>query len=209
MAAFSLGCIKSDQMPFEYFIIALLVGVIVLSLFVSFYDFKYRRIPNKLILTGLLYGVLVFVSMGFFIPLNIVFKGFLFGLIGLMAGGMFLYVPYKYKQVGAGDVKLVMVFGLLLGFKGVILSILVGAIIGGIWALGLAWRNGGLHHMWYNMKYMAKSMYLSGFKEMSWDLRSEGAVTMPYGVALSAGAVLIALQQMQIQYEKLIQLSLS
>jgi prepilin peptidase CpaA len=62
--------------------------------------------------------------------------------------------------------------------------------------------------MWYNMKYMAKSMYLSGFKEMSWDLRSEGAVTMPYGVALSAGAALIALQQMQIQYEKLIQLGL-
>lgn len=195
-------------MPFEYFIIALLVGVIVLSFFVSFYDFKYRRIPNKLLLTGLVYGVLVFVCMAFFIPLNIVFKGFLFGLIGLMAGGVFLYVPYKYKQVGAGDVKLVMVFGLLLGFKGVILSILVGAIIGGIWALGLAWRNGGLHHMWYNMKYMARSMYLSGFKEMSWDLRSEGAVTMPYGVALSTGAVLIALQQMQIQYEKLIQLSM-
>lgn len=195
-------------MPFEYFIIALLVGVVILSCFVSFYDFKYRRIPNKLLLWGMAYGLLIFISMAFFIPLGMVSKGFLFSLLGLLAGGAFLYVPYKYKQVGAGDVKLVMVFGLLMGFKGVILSILVGAMIGGVWALGIAWRNGGLGHMWYNMKYMAKSMYLSGFKEMSWDLRSDGAVAMPYGVALSAGAVLIALQQLHIQYEKIIRLSL-
>lgn len=196
-------------MPFEYFIIALLVGVVVLSCFVTYYDFKYRRIPNKLLLWASGYGLLVFILMAFYVPLGMVSKGFLFSLLGLMAAGAFLYVPYKYKQVGAGDVKLVMVLGLLMGFKGVILSILVGAMIGGVWALGIAWRNGGLGHMWYNMKYMAKSMYLSGFKEMSWDLRSEGAVAMPYGVALSAGAMLIATQQLLLQYEKLIKLSLS
>jgi len=35
---------------------------------------------------------------------------------------------------------------------------------------------------------------------MSWDLRSAGAVTMPYGVALSAGAALVAIWQLWIRF---------
>ena len=70
---------------------------------------------------------------------------------------------------------------------------------GGIWALVLSWRHGGLKKLWNNMVFMWRSAWLSGFKEMSWDLRSAGAVTMPYGVALSAGAALVAIWQMWIR----------
>ena len=102
---------------------------------------------------------------------------------------MIVLLPaYALRQVGAGDVKLMMVFGFLLGPIGAAFTLLTGALIGGVWALWLSWRSAGLGHTIGNMKMMARSAWLSGVRSMEWDLRSAGAVRMPYGVALSAGA---------------------
>jgi prepilin peptidase CpaA len=191
-------------MAFELFVIALLCGALVLCAFVSVHDYKYRKIPNQYLIVASLFAISVFIAMGFYLPLAKVAKGFFFSLMGSVIGGLLLFAPYKLKQVGAGDVKLVMVFGLFLGFKGTMLSILVGAMVGGVWALGLAYRYGGLSHMWHNMKFMARSAYLSGFKDMGWDLRSEGAVAMPYGVALSIGCALIAIEQLHLYATRLL-----
>lgn len=190
-------------MQLPYLIIALLSGLIVLSALVSMSDYRYRRIPNQYLVWASAYALVIYLIMFCLLPFTTVIRGFLMSLLGIVASGMFFYLPYKYRQVGAGDVKLAMVFGLFLGFKGAILAILLGAMVGGIWALALAWKYGGLGHMWYNIKYMATSMYLSGFKEMNWDLRSAGAIAMPYGVALSIGAALIAIEQLFIQLEYL------
>jgi prepilin peptidase CpaA len=194
-------------MVFSHFVLALLSGLLALCAAVIYTDFKYRRIPNKYLLIASCYALMIFAAMFITLPeTSKVARGLFMCLLGSLLGGLFLYPPYKLKQVGAGDVKLAMVFGLFLSMKGVILSILIGAMIGGVWALGLAWKHGGLAHMWYNMKYMAKSVYLSGFKDMGWDLKSEGAVTMPYGVALCLGAIIIAVEQMFVHYHKLLAL---
>lgn len=192
-------------MVFSHFVILMLVGVLVLCAFVSVSDYKYRRIPNKHLLVATIYIVGIYVAMLFFLPPVQVLKGFMMALLGLVVGGLFLYPAYAIKQVGAGDVKLMMVLGLFMGPRGTILTILIGAMIGGLWALALAWKHGGLKHMWYNMKFMAKSAYLSGFKDMGWDLKSEKAIKMPYGVALSAGASFVAIEQLILQYHKLLE----
>lgn len=191
-------------LSFELFVVALLGGVVVLSTLVAWQDFRCRRIPNHFLLWGVVYALSVFFAMALFLPIGDVFKGFLFSLVGVAIGGFFLYVPYRYKQVGAGDVKLMMVYGLFLGPKGVILALLNGALVGGVWALALAWRIGGLKHVWYNLKFMARSIYLSGGKEMGWDLRSEKALAMPYGVALAAGAVSVAVWQLHLHLGRLL-----
>lgn len=187
----------------SYYIIALLVGLILLSVAVSISDFKFRKIPNQYLLNALVFALLVFVAMAFSMPIKDIFKGFLFAIMGFFIGGLFLLPSYLLKQVAAGDVKLMMVFGFYLGPKGVIFALLNGAIIGGIWALVLAWQLGGLSHLMYNLKFMARSAYLTGFKEMGWDLRSEKALKMPYGVALSAGASLVAFWQLYIHVGRL------
>lgn len=191
-------------MVFSHFVVLLLTGLLTLCAFVSFSDYKYRRIPNKYLLIASCYALFIFFTMLFYLPVDQVFKGFLMSILGIIIGGLFLYPAYMLKQVGAGDVKLMMVFGLFMGPKGTILTILIGAMIGGVWALALAWKHGGLKHMWYNMKFMAKSAYLSGFQDMGWDLKSEKAIKMPYGVALSAGAAVIAIEQLNLQYHKLV-----
>lgn len=186
------------------YIIALLVGLIVLSVAISISDFKFRRIPNQYLLYALIYALFIFIAMALELPFKGVAKGFLFSILGFLTGGLFLLPSYLLKQVGAGDVKLMMVFGFYLGPVGVIFALLNGAIIGGIWALVLACQLGGMNHMLHNLKFMARSAYLTGFKEMGWDLRSEKAIKMPYGVALSAGAILVAVWQIYIQIQKIL-----
>jgi len=191
----------------SYFIIALLSGLIVLSVAVSISDFRVRRIPNQYLLYALIYALFIFIAMALELPFKGVAKGFLFSIFGFLIGGLFLLPPYMLKQVAAGDVKLMMVFGFYLGPKGIIFALLNGAVVGGIWALVLAWQLGGLSHMVYNLKFMARSAYLTGFKEMGWDLRSEKAIKMPYGVALSIGAIIVAVWQIYIQVHKIIEAS--
>lgn len=152
------------------------------------------------------YALSIFIAMFFFFPPFQVLKGLLMSLVGLLLGGLLLYPSYLIKQVGAGDVKLMMVFGFFMGPKGIIFTLLIGAMLGGLWALGLAWKHGGVSHMWYNIKFMARSAYLTGFKEMGWDLKSEKALKMPYGVALCGGAAFVAIEQLFVQYHKLLAL---
>lgn len=182
-----------------YFAYSMLSGLLVLALLVSICDFRMRRIPNYLLIVAMAYAIALFLTLGYLEGFRLVFKGLVMSMLGMVLGWFFLFVPYRLRQVGAGDVKLMMVFGFFLGPLGVILALLNGAIIGGIWALVLSWRHGGLKKLWNNMVFMWRSAWLSGFKEMSWDLRSAGAVTMPYGVALSAGAALVAIWQMWIR----------
>lgn len=189
---------------FSYFIVALQIGLLALAAAVSISDFKYRKIPNKYLLWALIFALLVFFTMFFFFPFKQVGMGFLRGFMGFMVGCLLLLPSYFIRQVAAGDVKLLMVFGFFLGPKGVVLALLNGAIIGGLWALTIAWQQGGLGHVFYNIKYMARSAYLTGFKEMGWDLRNTQAIKMPYGVALSAGAALVALWQLYIHLGKLL-----
>lgn len=190
-------------MSFSHFVIMLLCGLLVLCGFVSISDYKYRRIPNQYLIVATTYALCVFAAMFVYLPAFSVFRGLLMSMIGMILGGMFLYPAYAAKQVGAGDVKLVMVFGLFMGMRGVILTVLIGAMIGGLWALALAWKHGGLSHMWHNMKFMARSAYLTGFQNMGWDLKSEKALKMPYGIALCGGAALVAIEQLCLHYQKL------
>ena len=192
-------------MVFSHFVILLLTGLLVLCGFVAVSDYKYRRIPNSYLKVATYYALFIFAAMFIYLPAGQVLRGFLMSLLGLVIGGLFLYPAYLVKQVGAGDVKLMMVFGLFMGARGTILTILIGAMIGGLWALALAWKHGGLKHILYNMKFMAKTAYLTGFKDMGWDLKSEKAIKMPYGVALCGGAAIIAVEQLILQYHKLIE----
>lgn len=186
-------------MTHTFFAYSMLSGLLVLAVLVSICDFRMRRIPNHLLIVAMAYAASLFLALGYLEGFQLISKGLVMSLLGMVLGWFFLFVPYRLRQVGAGDVKLLMVFGFFLGPLGVILALLNGAIIGGIWALVLSWRHGGLKKLWNNMVFMWRSAWLSGFKEMSWDLRSAGAVTMPYGVALSAGAALVAIWQIWIR----------
>ena len=180
--------------------VLLLSGVIVTGLLAGYYDYRQQRIPNFLLLFSLLFAVCVFGYIVSIADSSILSTALRRSLFGMVISGVIMFVPYKLKQVAAGDVKLAMVFGFYLGPIGSFLAILNAGIIGGIWALWISWQQGGLGKVWINMKTMAMSAYNTGFKDLQWDLDSEGAIKMPYGVALATGAILVAVWQLSYQF---------
>lgn len=175
---------------------ALPLGVLVLGLACSWHDLKSRRIPNRALLLSLGYTAALHALLFLALPPVTALRALGWSVVGLLLGGLLLGPGYAARQVGAGDVKLLMVFGFALGPIGAVFTLLNGALFGGLWALWLSWRHGGLGRLWSNLSLMARTAYASGFRDFGWDLRSAGAVRMPYGVALSAGAGSVALWQL-------------
>lgn len=99
----------------------------------ALWDVAQRRIPNGLILTGLLLGLALEAHTGGLAGVGLSFLG---GTVALAL----LIVPFAMRKLGGGDVKLAMVCGVFLGWRGAVHVVLVGAIVHGAMAIGtLAW----------------------------------------------------------------------
>ena len=89
-------------------------------------DVKAFRIPNRLIIAGYIAGVIMIVIRGF--------SGEYIGnyITGTLVGLSEMLIFYIIKAVGAGDVKLFAVLGLLLGKKLITQLLIVSLVTGGI-----------------------------------------------------------------------------
>jgi leader peptidase (prepilin peptidase)/N-methyltransferase len=102
-----------------------------LMLVVTFIDIDYRIIPNKLVVVGLILGIV----FGLFRPS----AGLFFISKGIAAGFglMFLVALLSRWQMGFGDVKLAAVMGAFLGWKGVLTAILLAFATGAVYGIFL------------------------------------------------------------------------
>ncbi len=96
------------------------------------YDLKHQIIPNEIIYTLLILGVL-------FVGVNTALLGHYQYLIdhllsGLVAGGFFyiLALVSEGRWMGGGDIKLVAFMGLVLGWPGIIVALYAGFILGAV-----------------------------------------------------------------------------
>ena len=111
----------------------MLGALCVLCIVASVWDLKWRRIPNWLIIVGLVAG-LFFHLLG---------CSLVDGLLGLLLGG----VPWLLAKVGGGDIKFYAMCGFLLGLQGVmvsycVLALLCVVVLGGLCLWGrLRWRD--------------------------------------------------------------------
>src|SRR5688572_17965871 len=89
------------------------------------FDVRYFRLPNWLMLLGLIGGV----------TLSSVFGGWpgaQASLLGALAGLLPLFVLSAMRLIGMGDVKLMGAIGSFLGPEGVLMALLYGAVAGGV-----------------------------------------------------------------------------
>ncbi|MBR0575264.1 prepilin peptidase [Proteiniclasticum sp. BAD-10] len=105
------------------------IALVILLVVCVYFDLKYRKIPNKITIPILLFGVIYWTVVN-------KLDGLTFGLVGVLVGFLVFLAPYIAGGMGAGDVKLMMAVGALLGWKLTILSALFAAIAGGLIALG-------------------------------------------------------------------------
>ena len=106
-------------MILEICIACLVTGIAV------WFDYRERRIPNQLVFTGMIAGLAIGMISGGV-------KGLAWSALGLLAGIGILFVPFTMGGIGAGDVKLLGAIGAILGARGALISMLYGAIAGGL-----------------------------------------------------------------------------
>ncbi len=164
------------------------VGVFVLAallLVAAWGDIQRHRIPNSLIVTGLVLAITLGAWRAGFSGLLSAGGGFLLGLL--------IFLPfYLLRALGAGDVKLMAVVGGFLGPSSQFLGAILGIFLaGGVLALVLALRAGALGQMLRNIKGMLMGGMIDvSLKQMPvMDAGPQSVGKLPYAVAIAAGTL--------------------
>ena len=150
-------------------------------------DCRTHRIPNRLVLFGLLFGAICTTLWPPFLH-----GSFLFPLAG-MGVGLLLFLPlYLLRAMGAGDVKLLAMVGAFLGPAETFYAALATMIVGGVMAIVFVLAKGTALRMVRNMTSIVQVGLLSVAGGMKPDLQVEPQVSagrLPYGVAIAGGTI--------------------
>jgi prepilin peptidase CpaA len=165
-------------------------GQILLGILVAIaavFDVRYRRIPNWLVLSGIIVGFAwnVYSSDHWWSGLLQSSKG-----LGL---GFILYFPlYLIRARGAGDVKLLAAVGAITGWSNCVWIFLLTAVLGGVIALILLMFRGRVRHTFFNVGWMVQDLlhlrapYKSS-EEL--DVTSNKGMRLPHGAMIAVGVL--------------------
>ena len=151
----------------------------------AFFDYRYRRIPNWLIVFGFLCGVVLntLQSPSFFID----------SVLGFAVGIAVLLLPFALGWIGAGDVKLFGVVGALLGVSWLPRVFFYAALAAGVIALGylLSGASGirAFRQTWVDLKVFVLSLGRV-LPEPVHKRSGEQGGSVPWGVAFAAGTMI-------------------
>lgn len=153
-----------------------------------YYDWRYRRIPNWLVLytLPLIWGWHYY--QGGWPEL----KG---SLLGWLVGLGLLILPFLVGGMGAGDVKFLAAIGAWAGGKVALYTFLAGAILGGLWLCGrLLWQQGwaGFKQTWSKA---GARLFVGLFTGQWWkeETSQTDPTAIPYAIPLSLGYLLVTL----------------
>lgn len=166
---------------------AVLVVIVVTA---AIYDFRFRRIPNWLVLAGLVLGF----------GLNTA----LFAIAGLQATGLvraalgmglalLIYFPlYLLRAMGAGDAKLMAAVGSIVGWGNWLAIFVLTAIIGGALGLVALLFAGRIRKTFWNIGWILNEIVhfrAPYHSSQELDVRSAQSMRMPHGVAIALGSI--------------------
>lgn len=172
-------------------LLALALGVLIgarlgalfgLLLAAVFTDVMYRKIPNKLIAGGLLFGV---ISQIFYFGLG----GFFSAFSGFSLG-FALFLPFYFLRImAAGDVKLMAMVGCFVGISDIFGVVLGTLLAGGVLSLLFSLRLKSARQLLLNVRIVSMlgiSKVMSGKAPVNDGI--VGSVgTLPYAMAIAVG----------------------
>ena len=153
-----------------------------LAVLITYYDVRYRRIPNAFVLATLAGGLLI--------------NGILRGPGGLTAslGGCALafgmmFALHLFGAMGAGDVKLFAAIGSVVGAGLVIPTFVVVVLTGGVLAFVTAVR---ARAFVLTMQRVLQILvgFLPGWQVPRFAVPADRRLTIPYGVAITFGSLI-------------------
>ena len=154
------------------------IPAVLLAIGAGILDWRYRRIPNWLTVSGLAAGVAVNTILYRWPGL----KGALLGT----ALGLGLLLPFvMVRSLGAGDWKLAGALGACLGWRQ-LLSVLVGTIlVAGVMALALVIWKGRLKQTLLNMAHLLAALFSLRMPGSEVSLDDPRSTKIPFGVAMA------------------------
>jgi len=167
---------------FDTTTITALVLLLPLTAVITYFDVRYRRIPNLFVLATLVSGLIInFMAAG------------VSGL-GASAGGCLLafglmFVLHVFGAMGAGDVKLFAAVGSVLGAGNVFGTFLVVLLTGGVLAVYTILRNGTALTTLTRVLQIFVGL-LPGWQMPRFDVPADRRHTLPYGVAITLGSLI-------------------
>jgi prepilin peptidase CpaA len=156
--------------------------LIPLAVIITYYDVRYRRIPNAFVLATLVSGLVI----------NTIFGG-LQGAMASLGGCIFafalMFVLHIFGAMGAGDVKLFAAIGSVMGSQLVLPTFFVVILTGGLLAVGLMLRTGAVRGTMERVLQILVGL-LPGWQMPRFAVPTDRRLTIPYGVAITFGSLI-------------------
>ena len=155
-----------------------------LAAFVTYYDLRYRRIPNLLILFALIAGLAINTAFGGW-------QGALSSLEGFGLAFVPMFLMHLFGAMGAGDVKLFGAIGAVLGVGMVPLAFVVVVMFGAALAVYSMLRAGTVFSTLHGVLRIFVGI-LPGWEMPRFAMPPDRRHTIPYGVAIMLGSLVTA-----------------
>jgi prepilin peptidase CpaA len=156
--------------------------LIPLAIIITYYDVRYRRIPNAFVLATLASGLIVNAIYGGF-------NGVVASLGGCAIAFILMFVLHVFGAMGAGDVKLFAAVGSLVGTQLVLPTFLVVILTGGALALLLMLHTGAVRATMQRVLMILVGL-LPGWEMPRFAVPADRKHTIPYGVAITFGSLI-------------------
>ncbi len=144
-------------------------------------DYKYRKIYNKVLFPSLIIAFL----------LNFLFygtQGLRISGVGSLVGFGFFFLPFVFRWIAAGDIKLVAVVGAFKGYEFVLLACLFIAAVGGVLSIFYVIKHKQVKQTITKLSYFIGSLfaYKKNLTSVSKEIESS---SIPYGIAIGIGTM--------------------
>jgi prepilin peptidase CpaA len=166
------------------------VLLILLVLPAAVFDYRQRRIPNWLVLAGLLCGIALNTFLLYDNPSAA--TGLVYALEGLGLAFAVYFPLYLLRGMGAGDVKLMAAVGAIVGPVLWLWVLFFTAVLGGITAVIVVLSKGRVHHTLQNLWMILVSIR---YRQAPYatnpelDVGTDQGVRLPHGVIIAVGAI--------------------
>src|SRR5215216_6330691 len=161
-----------------------LLLLIPMAAFIMYYDVRYRRIPNVLVLSLLIGGLTINISFGGF-------SGGLASLEGLGLAFLPMFLIHLFGAMGAGDVKLFGAVGAVIGVSLVPLTFVIVVMLGAALAIYTMMRSGTVFSTLHGVLRIFVGI-MPGWEMPRFAIPPDRKHTIPYGVAIMLGSLLAA-----------------
>ena len=161
-----------------------LLLLIPMAMFIIYYDVRYRRIPNLLVLGLLIGGLTINISFG---GLN----GALTSVEGLALAFLPMFLIHLFGAMGAGDVKLFGAVGSVIGVSMVPMTFVVVVMLGAVLAIYTMLRSGTIFSTLHGVLRIFVGI-MPGWEMPRFAIPPDRKHTIPYGVAIMLGSLIAA-----------------